>query len=232
MYNYSLLYAEDDKTIRDNFIILLQEMFQNIYIADNGKDTLRLYIEKKPDIILLDIRMPIIDGLEVAKQIRKNDEKTPIVMITGYSDKDILLNAIDLKLEAYIIKPIDFQKFNETIEKIVDKMNQKHIIPLRDNLVWDSKNKILIHNNNTIIKLTKKEQLVIEFLIKNLNKFIQNNSMIYHIWENELPDNTHDNKLIQLIYRINKKLQEYLNEDDKLIENSYTLGYRILQTIN
>jgi len=231
MYNYSILYAEDDKTIRDNFIILLQEMFHDVYIADNGKDTLKIYIEKKPDILLLDIRMPIIDGLEVAKQIRKNDEKTPIIMLTGYSDKEILLSAVNLKLEAYIMKPIDFNQFNETIKKLIDKMNQKHLIPIRKNLVWDNNNRILIYENN-IIKLTKKEQLVIELLIENLNQFIQNDSMIYHIWENELPDNSHDNKLIQLIYRINKKLQKYLGDEDKFIENSYTLGYRILQTIN
>jgi len=231
MHNYSILYAEDDKTIRDNFIILLQDMFKDVYIADNGKDTLRLYIEKKPDIILLDIRMPIIDGLEVAKQIRKNDEKTPIIMLTGYADKDILLSAVNLKLEAYIMKPVDFTKFNEIIDNLINKINQKHILQIRNNLIWDTKNKMLVYEG-TIIKLTKKEQLIIELLIDNLNHFIENDNMIYHIWENELPDNSHDNKLIQLIYRINKKLQKYLGDDDKFIENSYTLGYRILQTIN
>jgi DNA-binding response OmpR family regulator len=228
MYNYSLLYAEDDKSIRDNFIILLEDMFSEIYIADNGKDALRQYIEKKPDIIILDIRMPIIDGLEVAKQIRKNDDKTPIIMLTGYSDKELLLNAVNLKLEEYIIKPIDFKKFNVTIDKLIDRLNQKNLTPIRDNIQWDTKNELLLCDN-MIIKLTKKEQLVIQLLINNLNKFIENNSMIYHIWEDEMPDNSHDNKLIQLIYRINKKLQTYLDDGDKFIENSYTLGYRILQ---
>jgi DNA-binding response OmpR family regulator len=231
MHNYSILYAEDDKTIRDNFIILLQDMFRDVYIADNGKDTLRLYIEKKPDILLLDIRMPVIDGLEVAKQIRKNDEKTPIIMLTGYADRDILLSAVNLKLEAYIMKPVDFAQFNEIVAKLIDKMNKKNILHIRKELIWDTKNKMLIHKDN-IIKLTKKEQLIIELLIDNLNNFIENDNMIYHIWENELPDNSHDNKLIQLIYRINKKLQKYLGDDDKFIENSYTLGYRILQNIN
>ncbi len=229
MYNYSLLYAEDDKSIRDNFIILLEDMFSNIYIADNGKDALRQYIEKKPDVIILDIRMPIIDGLEVAKQIRKSDEKTPIIMLTGYSDKELLLNAVNLKLEEYIIKPIDFKKFNETIDKLIERLNKKNLINIRENIVWDTKNELLSCEDN-IIKLTKKEQLVINLLIKNINKFVQNNNMIYHIWEDEVPDNTHDNKLIQLIYRINKKLQPYLDESDKFIENSYTLGYRILQS--
>jgi len=229
MYNYSLLYAEDDKSIRDNFIILLEDMFSNIYIADNGKDALRQYIEKKPDVIILDIRMPIIDGLEVAKQIRKSDEKTPIIMLTGYSDKELLLNAVNLKLEEYIIKPIDFKKFNETIDKLIERLNKKNLISIRDNIFWDTKNELLSCEDN-IIKLTKKEQLVINLLIKNINKFVQNNNMIYHIWEDEVPDNTHDNKLIQLIYRINKKLQPYLDENDKFIENSYTLGYRILQS--
>jgi len=229
MHNYSLLYAEDDKNIRDNFIILLEDMFSNIYIADNGKDALRLYIEKKPDVIILDIRMPIIDGLEVAKQIRKNDEKTPIIMLTGYSDKEFLLHAVNLKLEEYIIKPIDFKNFNETIDKLIKRLNKKNLINIRENIFWDTKNELLSCGEN-IIKLTKKEQLVINLLIKNINKFVQNNNIIYHIWEDELPDNTHDNKLIQLIYRINKKLQPYLDESDKFIENSYTLGYRILQS--
>jgi DNA-binding response OmpR family regulator len=229
MYNYTILYAEDDKSIRDNFIILLEDMFSEIYIADNGKDALKQYIVKKPDIIILDIRMPIIDGLEVAKQIRKSDEKTPIIMLTGYSDKELLLNAVNLKLEEYIIKPIDFKKFQQTIDNIIERLNTKHLISIRKNIQWDKKNNLLFCNNK-IIKLTKKEQLVVHLLMENLNKFIENNRMIYHIWEDEMPDNSHDNKLIQLIYRINKKLQPYLSEDDKFIENSYTLGYRILQS--
>jgi len=228
MHNYSLLYAEDDKSIRDNFIVLLQEMFTDIYISDNGKDALKLYIEKKPDIILLDIRMPIIDGLEVAKQIRKTDDSTPIIMLTGYSDKELLLNAVNLKLEAYLIKPIDFKDFTNIIEKIINKLHQKDLIYIRDNLVWDTNKKVLMHNQKTI-KLTKKEQLVINLLAENINSFIENNNMIYHIWEDEMPDNTHDNKLIQLIYRINKKLQPYIKDDSKFIENSYTLGYRMIQ---
>jgi len=229
MYNYSLLYAEDDKSIRDNFIILLEDMFSEIYIADNGKDALIQYIEKKPDVIILDIRMPVIDGLEVAKQIRKNDDTTPIIMLTGYSDKELLLNAVNLKLEEYIIKPIDFKKFNETIAKLIYKLNQKNLVYIRKNIVWDKKNEFLTCNGS-VIKLTKKEQLVVKLLINNLNKFIENHNMIYHIWEDEMPDGSHDNKLIQLIYRINKKLQPYLKDNDKFIENSYTLGYRILQS--
>jgi len=228
MYNYSLLYAEDDKNIRDNFVILLEDIFSNIYIADNGKDALKQYIEKKPDIIILDIRMPIIDGLEVARQIRKNDDSTPIIMLTGYSDKELLLNAINLKLEEYIIKPIDFKKFNETIDRIIKKLHKKNLIHIKENIFWDNTNKLLLYKED-IIKLTKKEQAVICLLMNNINKFIDNNSMIYHIWENEIPNNSHDNKLIQLIYRINKKLQPYLESDKKFIENSYTLGYRILK---
>jgi len=227
MHNLTLLYAEDDTLIQENFLLLLKDYFDQIYVAHNGKEALDLYHEKEPDIIILDIYMPQIDGLSVAKEIREADEETPIIMITGHSDRELLLDAVSLKLEAYLVKPIDFTVLNNTLNKVIEKMAVDHTIFLRNDLVWDSHNEILLHGEK-IVKLTKKERLAMSILARNINKYVSNDALIYHIWDDEIPDNSHDNKLIQLIYRLNKKISEETNNDEKLIKNSYTLGYRIL----
>jgi len=227
MHNLTLLYAEDDTLIQENFLLLLNNYFSKIHIAHNGQEALDLYQEKKPDIIILDIYMPEIDGLSVAKHIRSKDEDTPIIMITGHSDRELLLDAVSLKLEAYLVKPIDFTILNNTLNKIIDKITVNQVVTLRDDLLWDSYNQILTHHTK-VIKLTKKERLAMSILAKNINKYVSNDALIYHIWDDEIPDNSHDNKLIQLIYRLNKKISEQTGIKNKLVQNSYTLGYRIL----
>jgi DNA-binding response OmpR family regulator len=227
----TLLYAEDDTLIQENFLLLLKNYFSKIHIANNGQEALNLYQEKQPDIVILDIYMPKVDGLTVAKHIRSKDEKTPIIMITGHSDRELLLDAVGLKLEAYLVKPIDFTILNNTLNKIIEKITIDQIIPLREDLVWDSHNQILNYSS-TVIKLTKKERLAMSILAKNINQYISNDALIYHIWDDEIPDNSHDNKLIQLIYRLNKKISDQTGVEGKLVKNSYTLGYRILHITN
>jgi len=227
MRNYTLLYAEDDALIRENLLYILRDYFNDIFIVKNGKEALDVYREKHPDTIILDICMPQMSGLEVAKKIREEDETTPIIMLTGHSDRERLLEAVNLKLEAYLVKPVDYSKLSKVLTRTIDKLSDSHLINLRKDLVWNSKEQILSYHNK-VIKLTKKEKLTIEILAQNINKYVSNDSLIYHIWNDEIPDNSHDNKLIQLIYRLNKKLYEETDYSEKVVENSYTLGYRIL----
>lgn len=227
MRSYTLLYAEDDALIRENLLYILRDYFDDILIVKNGKEALDVYNEKNPDVIILDICMPQMSGLEVARQIREEDETTPIIMLTGHSDRERLLDAVNLKLEAYLVKPVDYTKLSKVLTNTIDKLSDSHIVNLRKDLVWNSKDQLLRYHNK-VIKLTKKEKLTIEILSKNINKYVSNDSLIYHIWNDEIPDNSHDNKLIQLIYRLNKKLYEETDYTEKIVENSYTLGYRIL----
>ena len=227
MRSYSLLYAEDDALIRENLLYILRDYFDDIFIVKNGKEALDVYHEKQPDAIILDICMPQMSGLEVARNIREEDETTPIIMLTGHSDRERLLDAVNLKLEAYLVKPVDYTKLSKVLTRTIEKFSDSHIINLRKDLVWNSKDQILSYHNK-VIKLTKKEKLTIEILSQNINKYVSNDLLIYHIWNDEIPDNSHDNKLIQLIYRLNKKLYEETDYTEKIVENSYTLGYRIL----
>lgn len=84
----TILYAEDEEGIRKNIADSLQYYVKEVIEASNGEEAFELYNEKKPDIIFSDIHMPILNGIDFVKRIRKDDRKTPVVMITAHTDKN------------------------------------------------------------------------------------------------------------------------------------------------
>lgn len=230
MYDMTLLYAEDDPQSRNNYAFVLEEYFSKVYIAEDGREALHLYHEKKPDILLLDISMPFIDGLEVAKTVRKENREIPIIMLTAHSEKDILLRALDLKLEKYLLKPINEVKLKEIMLKVIGEREKKDVMLLREKLLWHKENTYLTYDEEEI-KLTKKEHKLIILLLRSPGKYFMPDTLIINVWDDEIPDDSHDNKLHQLIYRLNKKINTVSKSDIQLIENSYTFGYRIKSDI-
>ncbi len=226
MYDLTLLYAEDDPQSRKNYAFVLEEYFSEVYIAEDGREALDLYHEKKPDVLLLDISMPFIDGLEVAKAVRKENKEIPIIMLTAHSEQEILLRAIDLKLEKYLLKPIDNNSLTQIVQKVIREMEDKDIIPLKENLIWNKTNSNLFYEEKSV-KLTKKEHKLMTLLINSIGEYFMHDTLIIQIWYNEVPNASHDNKLHQLVYRLNKKISNVTNSNTQLVENSYTLGYRI-----
>ena len=170
--------------------------------------------------------MPFIDGLEVAKTIRKENKEIPIIMLTAHSEKDILLRAMDLKLEKYLLKPINETKLKEVMLKVIGERPKKNVILLREKLLWHKENSHLTYDEQEI-KLTKKEHKLVMLLLHSLGVYFMHDTLIINVWDDQIPDDSHDNKLHQLVYRLNKKINEVTNSDIQLIENSYTLGYRI-----
>ena len=79
-----MLYAEDDQESRGNYAFVLKKYFHKVYTAGDGREALNIYYEKKPDILLLDVNMPYLDGLDVAKNVREKDKYTPIIMLTAH----------------------------------------------------------------------------------------------------------------------------------------------------
>ena len=130
MSNLTLLYAEDDPQSRKNYAFVLEEYFSEVYLAEDGREALDLYHEKKPDVLLLDISMPFIDGLEVAKTVREKNKEIPIIMLTAHSEQDILLRAVNLKLEEYLLKPINERDLRRVILKVIKEIQNSNVVSL------------------------------------------------------------------------------------------------------
>ena len=226
MSSLTLLYAEDDLQSRKNYAFVLEEYFSKVYLAEDGREALDLYHEKKPDVLLLDISMPFIAGLDVAKAVRTTNKDIPIIMLTAHADQEKLLTAIPLGISEYLLKPIDDKSLMETVLKVIREIQGRNIISIREKLWWNKINFNLFYKEENI-KLTKKEHKLVTLLINSIGKYFTHDTLIIQIWDDEIPDASHDNKLHQLVYRLNKKINAVTNNDTQLIENTYTLGYRI-----
>ncbi|MCD8493583.1 MAG: response regulator [Geovibrio sp.] len=86
-----------------------------MYQASNGREGLEMFLEHKPDIIITDIRMPVMDGLSMAEQIREHNTDIPIIITTGHNDEEFFLRSIDMSIDKYIKKPINFKEFIQVL---------------------------------------------------------------------------------------------------------------------
>ena len=120
----SLLIIEDDKPTREHFHEVLEIYFAEVEVVRDGCEALSKIESFMPDIILSDIRMPCLDGISVIKNIKKEDNYQPIIIFcTAFSDKEYLLEAIDIKVDAYLIKPINIQDLLEKIKNALSSFN-------------------------------------------------------------------------------------------------------------
>ncbi len=226
MNGKTILYAEDDQESRENYAYVLNTLFDTVYTAADGLEALRIYNNEAPDVLLLDITMPGMDGLELASIVREQDQKSHIVMLTAHSQREKLLRAVNLKLDAYLIKPMDDVLLLNAMRKIIKEMDDDKKVSLVHSLLWDKEHHLLYFEKK-VLKTTKKETLLLDLLGRKAGSFFSRNSIILHVWSDEIHDETHDHKLTQLIYRLNTKISTVVDEDEPLIENSYAYGYRI-----
>jgi len=226
MFKITLLYAEDHQESRENYAFVLKDYFHEVYTAKDGREALDLYYEKKPDILLLDVTMPKMDGLEVAAAVREEDGETPIIMLTAHSEVDKLLRAVPLKLEKYLLKPISTTLLQSTMLELIEKIQDKDSVQLQEGLFWNIMNDNLLYQEEHI-KLTVKEKLLMHILSTKPGDYFVRNALIYHVWHDEIPDESHDVKLTKLVSRLNRKIMLKIGSSTAQIESSYALGYRL-----
>ncbi len=222
--NYSIIYAEDDLIIRERYSKFLRLYFKNVYEVSDGSEAYELFKEKKPDILLLDINLPTLDGLSLAKKIREQNNDVLLIMLTAYSQKDKLLQAIELNLFKYLIKPINTLELEEVIENSLKKLatiknNQKYLF-LDGEFIWDKSNEILLKNQQQI-KLTKNEALLMKLFCSNPFSTYSSVDVIYYIWEDDFSNELTTNKLRTLFSRLKTKLNY------NLFDSIYNIGYKI-----
>ena len=118
--NISILYVEDEPDARKNISEIISRRVSKIYIASNGLEALELYKKHKPDLVLSDIQMPKMNGLELTEKIKQINPKAKIILITAFTDTSYLLKSIALQVDGFIVKPVRKAKLLATIKKQSD----------------------------------------------------------------------------------------------------------------
>lgn len=160
--NITILYVEDEITIAEQVKFFFSRFVKGFYVASNGLEGLELYKEINPDIIITDIQMPKMNGLDMIKEI--DDKNIPVIITTAYSDSSYLLKAIELNVDKFVIKPVNLVDLVSDVQRLVlkthlqDKLLEKEILLdiIDENvlmLILDQDKKI-IDASNAFCKLT------------------------------------------------------------------------------
>jgi len=118
-FNITLLYVEDDPDIREELSTYLERRINNLLIAKNGAEALEIVQREKIDLILTDIQMPVMDGMELIRRVRESDEALPIIAVTAFNSSDSRMDAIlQLGVNGCLGKPVELIKLMENIKEI------------------------------------------------------------------------------------------------------------------
>lgn len=217
--NIKVLYVEDDDIARENGVEYLENYFEHIYEAPDAIKALELYDEHKPDIIITDIQMPKLNGLEFLKKIREKDQTTHVIIITAFSDTEYLLKAVELKLVKYLIKPVKEEEFDEALKSCVESINEENsnIVQLSDDAYFDTFNLSLVVDGE-IIKLRTKEIELLTLLLRYKNRFVTYSEIENYVWQDSAMSK---DALKTLIKNLKSKLPK------NLISNLTGSGYKI-----
>lgn len=218
--DFKILFVEDEKKIREHLTNTLKYLVEEVREASSGVEGLQVLNEFSPDIIITDLEMPEMNGIEFIKEIRKTDRNICIIVLTAYTDKEYLLELIDMHIEHYIVKPMNFEKLLDVLQNcektILEQKNIQHLLPL--DYSYDEDKKILTYKNE-LIKLTKKEILFLELLFKNSFRIVSYDEINLHVWEESVMTESSIRSLV-------KNLRRKLPVD--LIENLSGVGYKLV----
>ncbi len=196
----NLLYVEDDLELQAETKEILKIFFNKIYTASNGESGYGLFLDNPIDVILVDINMPELNGIEMIKLVRKDDENIPIAIISAFTNTDYLLESIELTLTKYLVKPLTTKKIIQLLDKLLEFFMDNIITLNKD---WQiNLGNCQIKSRDNIINLTKKEGKFMEILAKN--SIVTYDMLNISIWEyDKMPS---DNAVRSFIRKLRKKM--------------------------
>jgi len=220
---YSILYAEDEAPIRENYTKYLKKYFAKVYEAEDGESAYKVYKDKKPELMIVDINMPKMNGIELVKLIRKNDHSTKIILLTAHSDVEYLLDAAELMLTKYLIKPITRKDLKDTLYLAVQDMknfsvSSNRLIPLREGYSFNLTTKELT-DSIKVVELTNQEKNMLALLLENTSIVLSYEDIVYRLWD------AYDDAKVSSIKTLVKKLRQKLPVNT--IVNVFGVGYKV-----
>ncbi|NOX15559.1 MAG: response regulator transcription factor [Epsilonproteobacteria bacterium] len=211
--NLTILCVEDNIGVRKRLVNTLNFYFQDVIEVSDGKEAYDAYQKSKIDVIITDIDMPNINGIELIKKIRKENVDIPIIVLTAYSNEEYLLELINLKINHFILKPINAQKLQNALQDIFTDIDTIKI----DEILYINLNSMEIMSSGVATKITNKERLFLKLLYKNKSNVTKYQNIQDCVWQNDIMSQS---ALKTFIKVLRKKFPK------EVIENISGVGYR------
>ncbi|WP_164970011.1 response regulator [Arcobacter sp. CECT 8983] len=224
--NINLMYVEDDVVVNDTITSLLQKLGYTVYNFFNGEDAYNYYVDNKIDLVISDIDMPKINGIELVEKIKAVNTKTPIIFTTAISDEKYLLDSINLGIDLFMKKPIDCGALKQNIEKVLKPYFLELENEAKEEKIKQQAKEILIAKTVSMISHQWRQPLS---KIGSITSKIRVYSQMKKLTEDILITN------LEKIERENIYLSSTINKFNKLLEKKDIRGFslkELLEDIN
>jgi len=178
----SVLYVEDNDILREKMAKTFKMFFSDIDTAFNGKNALELYMNKKYDLVISDIVMPELNGIELVKAIKNVSKSQRIIFLSAYTEIKYLIEAIELGVDGFVFKPIEYEKLYMILLKVIKQIKQT-----MENLSYKTDLEKLVQERTKELESTNKELVEMIKEVKKSNQLKEEMKIAQRVQENFLP---------------------------------------------
>jgi DNA-binding response OmpR family regulator len=221
------LVVDDDRVLADLVAFSLRREGFEVILAHDGEAALRRWAEEQPDLIVLDLNMPKLDGFAVCQQIREQAD-TPIILLTVRGEEDDIVRGLKLGADDYMVKPFSPRQLIARAQAILRRAGQTPTPAIRQvgELTLDPSRRELRLGQWEAVSLTPLENRLLDYLMINAGQILTIESLINHVWGSEGGDR---DMLRQLVRRLRGKIaQASATPDPIYIETVAGLGYGLI----
>jgi two-component system, OmpR family, response regulator ResD len=217
-----VLVVDDDKNICEVIKMYLESSGYAVKVANNGKEAQELFSNYKPELVLLDVMLPYIDGIDVLKWIRK-DHETPVIMITAKGETFDKVLGLELGADDYIVKPFEpkelMARVKAVLRRYTSEVDNKETLSF-DNLVIDVNSYNVTYRGNEI-KMPPKEFELLYYLASNKNRVFTREQLLCEVWGYDYPG---DSRTVDVHV---KRLREKVSGGETWqLETVWGVGYK------
>lgn len=220
-----ILIVDDEAGLRELVRINLEHEGYTVYQADNGPQALEIAQSQKPDLVILDVMMPEMDGWEVCRRLREFTQ-TPVLMLTALGSSQHIVTGLDNGADDHLSKPFNMDELNARVRALIRRVpspNRPVVAGKSDIVIDKQKREVTIRGQ--LIDLTPTEYDLLLLLAENAGSVLPHESLLQGVWGNEY---TKDNDYLKVyIWHLRRKLEED-PRDPKLLLTEWGVGYRLV----
>jgi len=218
-----ILVIEDEKKVASFLKKGLEQEYYTVDVANDGRAGLDLALSEEYDLIILDIMLPIIDGITLLREVRKEKNETPILMLTAKGNVEDKVDGLNSGADDYLPKPFAFEELLARARALVRRKDIiKNIVLTIDDLTLDTQTH-KVKRGESEISLTPKEYSILEYLLRNKNHVVSRMKLTEHVYEYQFDPDT--NVIDVYINKLRNKIDR--DSDQQLLHTIRGIGYMI-----
>lgn len=231
MNKTSILIVEDDKAVRNLMTTTMKANGYAFHTAETGESAILQAVSAKPDVMILDLGLPDIDGVEIIKKVR-TWTNNPIIVVSARSEDRDKIDALDAGADDYLTKPFSIDELLARIRVAVRKMNYDNSAASKDSAVFRNGSLKIdyaagcVYLDGTEVHLTPMEYRLLCLLAKNVGKVLTHNFILHEIWGSASESDTPSLRVFMATLR--KKIEKDPS-DPVYIQTHIGIGYRMIR---